>query len=177
MSSVGLKWTKPSFNVQQSNISQQCCNNEKFILRPKISLLSLFLAFTGWPDIQCFTSLDVNQGCVAWKVFYPGAECPSCLNAFPILLFTMLGTKTYAEDIAHFQASGEQNSTCAVNPSSVEDLSAGVSYSTYVLYRSWYKDWTLSIPGQNNWTRRHPCTFCSQSPILNRNDTDSLCSE
>lgn len=44
------------------------------------------------------------QAALLGKVFYPGSE-------------------TYSEDIAHSQSSAEQNSTCAVNPSSVDDLS------------------------------------------------------
>ncbi|KIJ99511.1 hypothetical protein K443DRAFT_102120 [Laccaria amethystina LaAM-08-1] len=39
----------------------------------------------------------------------------------PISLAT--GSETYLADIAHSQSSAEQNSTCAVNPSSVDDLS------------------------------------------------------
>ena len=107
------------------------------------------------------------QAALPGKVFYPGPcplpQAPHIRSNLPISLAT--GSETYSEDIAHSTSSAEQNSTCAVNPSSVDDLSTIVHRFFCPFKRFCHTECFLD---QDNRTRRYPCTFCCQSPIFDQ---------
>ena len=94
-----------------------------YLLSRSLMTFGVTVATRTSASSQACTSI---QAALPGKVFYPG-PCPSLPHGpnihtyLPISLAT--GSETYSEDIAHSTSSAEQNSTCAVNPSSVDDLS------------------------------------------------------
>ena len=80
---------------------------------------------SGYSHIRKFASMRFNPSRASRKGVLPRSVpylAPwSYYTYLPISLAT--GSERYSEDIAHSTSSAEQNSTCAVNPSSVDDLS------------------------------------------------------
>ena len=130
-----------------------------YLLSRSLMTFGVTVATRTSASSQACTSI---QAALPGKVFYPG-PCPTLPQGpntyLPISLAT--GSETYSEDIAHSTSSAEQNATCAVNPSSVDELSTIVRRFFCPFKRS---DHIECFPDQDNRTRRYPCTFCCQFP-------------
>jgi hypothetical protein len=100
-------------------------------------LLSVFLVTAAEASSNSSQSIVATCNLVSRSlsfvsgVFFPGKHFyPSFASACANTIARCIGAPSYADDNAHYTISSSQNSTCSVEPGSIEDVSKLVSIFT-----------------------------------------------